>query len=79
MRRSKPRKEGRARGPGRAARGLASAACMAVAAMLAACQSVPPVEGAAPQAPVTRATQIETVRALGFSETERVVFFRQLL
>jgi outer membrane protein OmpA-like peptidoglycan-associated protein len=49
-------------------RRLASAACVAAATILAACQSAPPVAGEALQTPVTRASQIETVRALGFSE-----------
>lgn len=69
MHRSEPHRKDRACGPWRAARGLASAACLAAAAVLSACQSAPPVEGAPSPAPATRATQIETVRALGFSET----------
>jgi outer membrane protein OmpA-like peptidoglycan-associated protein len=66
---SDPRKSARARGPGRAVRHLAASACLAAAAILAACQSAPPVADAPPRTPVARATQIETVRALGFSET----------
>ena len=55
--------------PGMGSRRLAAALCAAAAALLAACQTAPSLPAGEPQAEARRASQIETVRALGFSET----------